>query len=233
MIKLNLLLLLLSSFISFALSCHPKINHHLPQYIIGYGSLIEEQSKKRTDPTAKENRPVLIKGYQRTWGVHSNFPGLNTTFLSVSKNKSSFFNGVIYQLSNPENIQQFDQREMIYCRKKLRIDEINLLSGTLPAQKQVWIYVPMKKYQQIPTYDYPIVQSYVDVFMRGCLQIEKQFKINNFAKNCIKTTAQWPNYWVNDRIFPRSPSLYEPYALKIDTLLKEILPQQFKHIKPE
>lgn len=84
-----------------------------------------------------------------------------------------------------------------------------------------------------PTPDFPIVQSYVDTFIRGCIQIEEKFKINNFAKDCIKSTGQWSTYWENDRVFPRRPSLYEPYARKIDTLLKEILPEEFKRIKYE
>jgi len=116
---LNLFILIIWTSSSFSFDCHPTINDRLPQYIIGYGSLIDEQSKKRTDPTAKESLPVLIKGYERSWSVHGNLPGLNATFLSVSEDKHSSFNGIIYRLSNPENIQQYDKRETTYCRKEL------------------------------------------------------------------------------------------------------------------
>ena len=60
--KLGLLFLLSLPHPSFAVVCHPKIDPLLPQYIIGYGSLIDEQSKKQTDPTAQESFPALIKG---------------------------------------------------------------------------------------------------------------------------------------------------------------------------
>lgn len=62
--KLGLLFLLSLSNPSFALVCHPKIDPLLPQYIIGYGSLINEQSKMKTDPTAQESFPVLIRAGQ-------------------------------------------------------------------------------------------------------------------------------------------------------------------------
>lgn len=216
---------------AFALICHPKIDHRLPQYIIGYGSLIDEQSKRKTDPTAEESFPVSIKGYQRRWGVHGNLPGLNATFLSIVENHSAIFNGIIYKLSHPNAIQQYDKRERTYCRKQLDADQLQTYNLTLPAEKQVWIYYATQKANQHPSAVFPIVQSYVDTFIRGCIQIEQKFKINGFAKSCIKSTAQWSTHWENDRIFPRRPSFYEPFAPQIDALLKEELPETFAKIK--
>ena len=230
---LNLLFLIIWTSSSFSFDCHPTINDQLPQYIIGYGSLIDEQSKKRTDPTSQESVPVLIKGYARGWSVHGSLPGLNATFLSVSEDKRSSFNGIIYKLSNPENIQLYDKREISYCRKELKPDELNMYAAALPDQKQIWIYTSIQKMHQYPAIDYPIVQSYVDMFIRGCIQVEEKYKINDFAKDCIQSTGQWSEHWINDRIFPRRPSLYEPYAAKIDALLKKTLSEKFKHIKTE
>ena len=92
--KLGLIFLLSLHHFSCAAVCHPKIDLTLPQYIIGYGSLIDEQSKRRTDPTAQESFPALIKGYKRSWSVHGNLPGLNATFLSIIKDQHASFNGV-------------------------------------------------------------------------------------------------------------------------------------------
>lgn len=97
--------------------CHPKINPRLPQYIVGYGSLIDEQSKKITDPQADDNIPVLIKGFKRSWCARGNLPGFNTTFLSLNENE--IFNGVIYRVRNPQEIELYDTRETVYCRKGL------------------------------------------------------------------------------------------------------------------
>jgi cation transport regulator ChaC len=233
--KFVLISLLLFSLPSFALDCHPEINPNLPQYIIGYGSLIDETSKKRTDPSAEESVPILIKGYKRVWAGHGNLPGVNATFLSVIKDTSSSFIGVSYKLSEPENIKSYDRRESIYCREQINQDNFVFLSQSpsFSAQKQVWIYTIASTENQFPTKDFPIVQSYVDIFLRGCIQIEEKFKITSFAKECIETTEGWPVYWVNDRIFPRRPSFYEPYAAQIDALLKDTVTEQFKHISFE
>lgn len=234
--KLQIVIILLSlSIPCFAFECHPEINSNLPQYIIGYGSLIDETSKKRTDPSAEESVPVLIKGYKRIWAGHGNLPGLNATFLSAINDRSSSFIGVGYQLSEPSNIKGYDKRERIYCREQINPDNLVFLSqsSNFSTQKQVWIYTLASAENQSASKAFPIVQSYVDVFLRGCIQIEEKYKISNFAKDCIETTEGWPVYWINDRIFPRRPSFYEPFAAQIDTLLKDTVPEQFKHISFE
>lgn len=216
------------------LNCHPKIDPHLPQYIIGYGSLIDDASKNRTDPLAGKSVPVLVKGCQRIWAGHGNLPGLNATFLSAVKNKMASLNGVVYSLDNPQAISNYDKREGIYCRRLVNPTNLVLLSKTtLPEHKQVWIYTLKSQTNQSPTQEFPIVQSYVDIFLRGCIQVEEKYKIKDFAHNCIITTEKWPIHWINDRIFPRRPSLYEPYAVQIDALLRITIPEKFKHVSFE
>lgn len=228
------LIILLFPILSFAFDCYPEINSNLPQYIIGYGSLIDEISKKRTDPSAEESVPILIKGYKRIWAGHGNLPGVNATFLSVIKDRSSSFIGVSYKLGDPENIKNYDKRETIYCRKQINSDSFVFLSQSANfSPKQVWLYTIASTENQFPTKDFPIVQSYVDIFIRGCIQIEDKFKITNFAKECVETSDGWPVYWINDRIFPRRPSFYEPFAAQIDALLKDTVSEQFKHISFE
>ncbi len=109
-------------------SCHPPINKNYSQYIVGYGSLIDEISKQSTDKTTSEGIPVLLKGYQRGWFVHGNLPGFNATFLSIQENPHSSLNGVIYRLINPNSIDKYDKRERVYCRKELDISQIKLYS---------------------------------------------------------------------------------------------------------
>ena len=138
--KITLFISMILLMPSFASICHPQINPTLPQYIVGYGSLINEQSKKRTDETAQDNFPVLLKGYKRTWGIYGDFPGVNATFLIVLEDPSSSFNGVIYKLINPNKIQEYDKRESIYCRQAVSSDKLKQYAGILPNQKQIWIY---------------------------------------------------------------------------------------------
>ncbi|HAU0125574.1 TPA: gamma-glutamylcyclotransferase [Legionella pneumophila] len=231
---LSLLLIVTPQIKAASDTCYPPINPRLPQYIAGYGSLIDEQSKKTTDPKAYENIPVLIKGFKRSWGAHGNLPGFNATFLSLNENERGTFNGIIYRVSDPKEINSYDKRETVYCRKKLSTEQIKIYTNNIPEKIQVWIYYPKSIQDDQPSPEFPITQSYVDIFIRGCIKVEEKFNIRDFAKECILTTDNWPvQHWVNDRIYPRRPSAYEPYARKIDELLKELLPNQFKNIRIE
>ncbi len=192
---------------------------------------MDEESKRHTDPSAEANLPVRVHGYQRRWSLHGEMPGLNSTYLSVTQEKKASFNGVIYRLRHPDHIKKYDQRETGYCRQELRAEEIELYTKALPPQKQLWIYVAAHPKHEVPTKNYPMVQSYVDLFLRGCIQIEEKFKIPHFARDCIRSTDDWSVHWVNDRIFPRRPYVYEPYAVKIDTLIKQNLSATFTQIK--
>jgi hypothetical protein len=81
----------------------------------------------------------------------------------------------------------------------------------------------------LPNRDFPIVQSYVDMCINGCLEIEEQYpiaKLEQFTGDFIKSTFYWSKFWVNDRIYPRRPFIYRPNAYEIDKLLKEHLPDK-------
>ncbi|KTD61590.1 gamma-glutamylcyclotransferase [Legionella spiritensis] len=139
---MGLLLIVIPPMKAASDTCHPKINPKLPQYIAGYGSLIDEQSKKTTDSNAYENIPVLIKGFKRSWCAHGNLPGFNATFLSLNENEKGIFNGVIYRVRDSKEIELYDTRETVYCRKELSIEQIKIYTKNIPEKMQVWIYYP-------------------------------------------------------------------------------------------
>jgi hypothetical protein len=73
-----------------------------------------------------------------------------------------------------------------------------------------------------PTSKFPMVQSYVDLCINGCLELESLYRTaNGFTQEFIRTTTGWNAYWVNDRIYPRRPFIYAPKAGGIDKALKE------------
>lgn len=212
--------------------CHPLVNPHQSQYIIGYGSLIETASKNATDPHTGENKPVWVTHYQRGWFSKGLSDGFSTTYLGVIKNKHARFNGSIFNLP-VSSLQHFDTREKYYCRVLVSPADIHLLTGKKLPSGQFWIYELKPELVAPPSDRYPIVESYVDIFLAGCLEIEKKYHLSNFAAACINTTSDWSVNWVNDRIYPRRPSLYQPHALVIDKLLKQHIPQFFQQIKLE
>jgi len=79
------------------------------------------------------------------------------------------------------------------------------------------------------------VQSYVDIFITGCLEMQERVTESgfNFVDQCILTTSGWSKHWVNDRLYPRRPFMYQKRVLEIDEPLKRLLPEYFEAIKIE
>ena len=203
------------------------------QYIIGYGSLMQDESRKRTTPNANIAYPVKVNGYQRGWFTKGSGVGFSTTFLGVVQSKEHMLNAAIYIIDVTE-IATMDKREFSYCRLAVQPENYSLLKQDIPLSPgQTWIYVNKPDTIATANKRYPIVQSYVDIFLSGCLELEQRFELKDFAKQCLFTTSNWSTQWVNDRIYPRRPFIYQPKAGRIDQLLKEHLPQYFQHIRIE
>lgn len=47
--------------------CNAQPEPGQPQYIVGYGSLMQDESRKRTSPQAGPAYPVEVAGYKRGW----------------------------------------------------------------------------------------------------------------------------------------------------------------------
>lgn len=211
-------------------NCHPKPDLKLPQYVVGYGSLISETSKRKTVPEAGDNLPVTLKGYKRGWFLKGVPAGFSATFLGVDVDKNAKINAAVFELPHPEEIKAFDTREVGYCRILVNEEDISSLIDKKLPHAQYWIYIPEKEQIALPSEKFPIVQSYVDLFLSGCLELGKKYHLNDFAKNCILTTSDWSPHWENDRLYPRRPWAYEPKALEIDKLLSSEVKESFNSI---
>ena len=227
--------------VAYGDSCHPDVDKGKLQFVVGYGSLMEEASKDRSVPKSGMNHPVLVKGFQRAWNARGNEIGFSTTYLGVDAPKSEDERRVgadssaepemyaaVYQDLSEAGIEGTDKRETFYCRYGVTPDKIEFLDGwSLPDKSQVWIYaLPAGKEGDLPDERWPIVQSYVDIFITGCLDLAKlvRDKSVDFAKECIRTTKGWSSHWVNDRLYPRRAFIYQPNASDIDKLLHSTSP---------
>lgn len=212
--------------------CHPLPTPDTPQYLVGYGSLMEEASRLRTAPSAKTALPVRVQGFRRAWIAQGSPVGFSTTFLGVSQDKAASMNAVLFALADDVELNNMDAREAGYCRAAVAPEQVTPLAGALP-EGEVWIYVNRPGKTSAPNTRFPIVQSYVDIFLGGCLQIERQYALAGFAGECVDSTAGWSRHWVNDRLYPRRPFIHQPNAGAIDRLLQEKLPDRFKAIRIE
>lgn len=205
-----------------------------PQYIVGYGSLMQDESRRRTTPGAGPAHPVEVTGYRRGWFAHNDAVGFGTTFLGVRPNWRGAFNAVVYQVDAAE-VAATDRREASYCREIVPGADVRMLeTGFVPAPRaQFWIYVTPRDRVEVASDHHPIVQSYVDIFLSGCMEQEQAHELPGFARQCLATTHDWSEQWVNDRIFPRRPSAYQPKAGQIDRLLAANLKDYFAAIRIE
>ncbi|TCS72452.1 hypothetical protein EDC61_105107 [Sulfuritortus calidifontis] len=212
--------------------CHPLPTPGTPQYLVGYGSLMEEASRLRTAPGAKSALPVRVQGFRRAWIARGAPVGFGTTFLGVSQDKAARMNAVLFALAEETELSNLDAREAGYCRVALAPAQVTPLTGTLP-EGELWLYLNRPERTAPPDRRFPIVQSYVDIFLGGCLQIERQHQLAGFTEECVDSTAGWSRHWVNDRIHPRRPFAHQPNAGAIDALLQRKLPDQFRAIRIE
>ena len=199
-------------------SCNKTPAQGSNNYIIGYGSLMERESRMSTNPNAKLVEPILIKNFERLFG-HSG-GNYKTTFLTLIEKNGAKVNGGYYAVTL-EDIIKTDQREKSYCRIKVNSNDLDFYGRKVKLENtNFWVYAANVERLQKPTATHPIVQSYVDIFLNGCFQIQEEFKLESFAKDCVETTKEWSEHWVNDRIHPRRPFAIAN-AMKIDQLLSK------------
>ena len=175
--------------------------------------------------------------------------------------KGAAINGVLF--AGPEDMSEFDKRENGYMRVEVPMEMVELLSWhELPSGATVSCYVPyapsvVAKYGDDPStglpycsgptpppqllpveapglgllppsITHPILQTYIDVCLSGCLEYGEEF-----AREFIATTFLWTPYWLNERQIARRPWLHCKQYVKIDQLLREGVPEHFKHRKLE
>ena len=219
---------------SLGAHCRTAPDAERAQYIVGYGSLMQDESRKRTSPQAGPAHPVEIVGFRRGWFAKGSPIGFSATYLGVTPDPKGQLNAVIYRVEVSE-LAATDRREAIYCRQSVPLPDINMLEAAPPQTTgaQAWIYVNEPETMATPSARYPIVQSYVDIFLSGCFELERSFDLKGFARRCVQSTSDWSPQWVNDRLYPRRPFIYQPKARDIDTLLSEQLPELFSSIRIE
>lgn len=203
-------------------------------YVFGYGSLICKESRKITNPRLgrKEALPVIVHNVERQWSARSKRGGY--TAMDLQKNENAQTNGVLLAVTT-QQLADLDVREGNYDRVAVPLDDIEQVDF-LDEDKfydkdhpvfwakenrddsiHVWMYM-----HKDPTHadaSHPIAQSYVDIILRGCLKISREF-----AEAFVETTDGWDNaHWVEDRddpLYVRADPVYSSeYGHKIDKVL--------------
>lgn len=197
-------------------------------FLFGYGSLISQQARRVTGKTGIAI-PGTVKGLRREWNVIS--PSMKIAGVGVIPNNESLCNGVFVEIEE-EEIHAFDKREMegtnySYERQEISPAQIVEISDDIPNDAKIWVYVV--KEPVMPTWEYPIAQSYLDVILTGCFEFGEFF-----AQRFLQLTSGWNSPWINDRKCPRySRAIKDAPVDRIDTLLKANLEPFFQQRKDD
>ena len=197
----------------------------MADYIFGYGSLLERASRTRTNPDAIGAWPARVKGFKRGWFHQFQAPvGSTCTFLGAVRAEHETINGVIYAVADLESTKK---REIGYTATPIDNGRIEMLDGGPEWDESVPVNIFLSDQESVsrtekPTREMPMVQSYVDICINGCLELEALYRKVNalFTREFIATTSGWSKFWVDDRIYPRRPGIYAPTASAIDKALK-------------
>ncbi len=191
-------------------------------YIFGYGSLINSNSRSITGVAGK-SLAVRVKGIKRSW--YGTSLKNNMASVGIIADQKSSCNGVLFPIAQQE-LSNFDTRETGYYRESLPLSQIEFLSSGLDISEDIWIY--FAKQTCNPSQTHPIMQSYVDVIIEGCLEIGI-----NFTEEFIKTTSGWEYLWVDDRLHPRYPRHLDNTSAfpKFDRIIRGIIPDFFNQRK--
>lgn len=191
-------------------------------YLFGYGSLINHQSRLATGRTG-DVIPVKVLGLQRAWNVIAYDSRM--TGVGVILRESAVCNGVLIAIEDSE-LAAFDKREIEgtgfnYERVEIKTRDILGVTAIADDELKVWTYVVKKPVT--PTIDFPILQSYIDVILTGCLEFGE-----DFAVEFVRNTLGWGGPWYDDRMCPRYIRHLKtaPYQ-KIDDILAKHAPQGF------
>lgn len=205
-----------------------------PDFVFGYGSLIQSASRGMTLDVAGVATPVRVSGLRRSWNVPGPDVGFSATFLGVTEDDEAACNGVIAPVY-PNEWDDLDRRERGYDRVVVapnRVTTLGIHKWAPPEGSRLFVYVA--KSPQPPTHKFPIIQSYVDICLDGCLAIDDAADGGeSFTREFLESTADWSTEWVNDRLYPRAPFRCTPRAGHIDRLLAEHCPAEFAAMRIE
>lgn len=211
-------------------------------YVFGFGSIINTAthapwlaSDKDSNCTVLQGqRATILKGfgYKRGWTFRS---VTGFTALGIQREEApTDINGVLFRIRH-DMLEGFDRREVGYDRVEIDRNCIELIppeSGEadgpdakcsnqvlldIQPREKVWVYVPQESFCAEANEDHPILQSYVDTVMQGCLEWGGE----EMAREFVATTSNWSPYFLNDTPSSRRPWLFRKEYDTIDRILRQ------------
>lgn len=168
-------------------------------FIFGYGSLINSISRTVTGETGAAVA-VKINGVSRYWSRISEDFGMSSVV--VVKDSQGQCNGVLVEVPESE-LPAFDQRERGYQRVLVDAGDVSFYQHSIAlddAESEINIWLYQAQQVVVPCTNHPVVFSYLDVILSGCLEYS-----NEFCEDFVQLTKGWQHAMLNDRTAPRYP----------------------------
>jgi hypothetical protein len=176
-------------------------NKDTPHIVIGYGSLLSQESRLRYSNIRSLPLPLTVKGWERSWVTRSTHE--EQTYVGAYQNRDADFNGHAFSTNIDAELQKREQdyrfaelalRSLEFCYP-ISESEIELLST-----RKFYVCETLEK--QLPSRDFPVNNSYIDTCLKGCAEVGGVDEVKRF----IETTNQWPvDYKFDDRSQPNYP----------------------------
>jgi hypothetical protein len=171
-------------------------------YVVGFGSLLSDDSRRRFSDINCQAIPVVISGWRRAWMTRS--LDEQQTHLSALVDEGASFNAALLPIEqiSPQLIRREQDYEFVKVDSRQLSVAVNqpLLDFSYElANKNLWICQTKKSESASP--NYPICQTYLDTCLAGCLEIG----MRGFCLEFLQSTAGWDAGWINDRLAPRYP----------------------------
>jgi hypothetical protein len=189
-------------------------------FILGYGSLINGESRAMTGETGNV-WPVKLQGFERHWSVMSVDYGMSSVAVIDAPEKAC--NGVLVEVPY-DQFPLFDEREKGYQRVMLKAEQLIAYQDDPLPEGTYWVYHTRDVVE--PHHHCPIVLSYLDVILSGCLEYG-----DAFTQDFLTLTKGWTSPLLNDRKAPRYPRVQPDLATeRLNILLAPVTTLTIKEL---
>lgn len=200
---------------------------------------VSKRNGESNNNMKKETVFCRIADIQRGWYIHDMSPDIKRgglakypTYLGAYEKLGSTCNGILIEVDE-EELACLVEREKGYNKVQIDPKRITILHGSMPAAADAKIYyfeVPKSALFK-PSSKHPIVQSYVDLCMKGFIQIDEILGTSNYkhTREFIQTTKCWNKHWVNDRLHPYRPFVFLNKSAIINKILSKTIPLHILH----
>lgn len=190
-------------------------------YVVGYGSLLSDESRRRFSAIACHPIPVSVRGWRRAWITRSVTE--YQTYVGATADADAMLNGALVPIADIS--PDLQKREQDYTFEPVALAQLKHASLSFDAllaklkSDQIWLC--QSRAHTPADAAHPVYQSYLDTCLCGCLEAGGEA----FARLFLTTTDLLHHYWVDDRAAPRYPRAAIPsrHTVKhIDGMLDEL-----------